>query len=226
MGDAGDLEAKLAALLDFIDSAPLTTTIAELEHSLDGRKGSDVQALLVAREVSPEVLQAGLFARERMGRINDIIHAVAIALALPRLLRPDEKLQRPSLAAGNDPSRPFDVSTDRRIAEFKLAKWDGHDAMRKRQLVKDLVHLAAESSGRSAELYVLGERPRRFLTSTKSKVRWALDRSPAARELFESQFGSLDISIPGFRHGYANHVKVIDLEERFPKLFAEGSLPR
>jgi len=224
MTGAGDLETKLGALLRFMDSAPLTTTIAGLEHALDGRKRSDVKHVLVDQGLSAEVLQAGLFARQRMGRLNDVIHAVAIALSLPRLLEPDEKLRRPSLAAGNDPSRPFDVETDRRIAEFKLARWDGHDAMRKRQLFKDLVHLAADRSGRYAELYVLGERPWRFLDSTQSKAAWALDRTPATRELFESRFGDLNVSIPDFRHGFAAQVQVIDLEHRFPELF--GASPQ
>jgi hypothetical protein len=113
----------------------------------------------------------------KFGRINDVIHAVAIALTLPRLLEPGERLKRPSLAAGNDPSRPFDIETDRRAAEFKLSRWTGHDAGRKRQLFKDLVHLAAaDVSERSVELYVLGTRPQQFLTTTSSTAGWALNR--------------------------------------------------
>ena len=71
-----------------------------------------------------------------------MIHAAGIALALPHLLGPAEALMRPSLAAGNDKSRPFDVETQERAMEFKFARWDGNDAMRKRGVVKDLVHLA------------------------------------------------------------------------------------
>jgi hypothetical protein len=91
---------------------------------------------------------------------------------LVELLEPDETLRRPSLAAGNDPSRPYDVETDQRIAEFKLAQWGGNDAMRKRHVFKDLVHLAADSSGRRPELYVLGQQPRRFLSETRSSAAW------------------------------------------------------
>jgi hypothetical protein len=46
-----------------------------------------------------------------------------------------------------------------------------------RQTFKDLVHLAAEESDRAAELYVLGERPIRFLQTSTSKASWGLDRS-------------------------------------------------
>ena len=67
-------------------------------------------------------------------------------------------MNRPSLAAGNDPTRPFDVETDRRVAEFKVGIWSGTgtDAMRKRTVFHDLVNLAADTSGRRAELYVAG----------------------------------------------------------------------
>jgi hypothetical protein len=137
-------------------------------------------------------------------------------------LEPDEILRRPSLAAGNDPSRPYDVETDRRVAEFKLARWDGHDAMRKRQVFKDLVHLAADASGRRAELYVLGERPLRFLRETGSSAEWGLDRFPATRQLFRERFGSLAVPISAVTDRTAGHVRIIDLAERLPRLF--GSL--
>jgi hypothetical protein len=105
-----------------------------------------------------------------MGRVNDVIHAAATVVALPQPLQPNEVLRRPSLATGNDRSRPFDVETDRRIAEFELADWAPRgNAMRQRQAFKDLVNLAADRSGRKAELYVLGPRPIRFLTRTKAK---------------------------------------------------------
>ncbi len=85
------------------------------------------------------------------------MHALGIALALEEPLEPGEELSRPSLAAGNDPSRKYDLETDRRLAEFKLGRWDGaSNAGRKREVFKDLVGLAAEESDRRAELYVLG----------------------------------------------------------------------
>ncbi len=151
------LEAAAGALARFIQDEPLTAKIADIEHELNGCGRGEVGPIISARGVSPDLLRGALLVRSRLGRINDLINAAAISLALPELLEPNEVLRRPSLAAGNDPSRPYDVETDRRVAEFKLARWDGHDAMRKRQVFKDLVHLAAaDTSGRRAELYVLG----------------------------------------------------------------------
>ncbi len=200
----------------------MTAKIADIEHDLDGCSRDAVEEIVSARGVSPDLLRGALLVRGRLGRINDLIHAAAIALALPELLEPDEILRRPSLAAGNDPSRPYDIETDRRVAEFKLARWDGHDAMRKRQVFKDLVHLAADASGRRAELYVLGERPLRFLRETGSSAEWGLDRFPATRQLFRERFGSLTVPISAVTDGAASHVRIINLAERLPRLF--GSL--
>jgi hypothetical protein len=217
-----DLEAAAGALAKFIQDEPLTAKIADIERALDGCGVSEVGAIISARGVSPDLLRGALLVRGRLGRINDLIHAAAVSLALPELLESNEVLRRPSLAAGNDPSRPYDVETDRRVAEFKFAQWDGHDAMRKRQVFKDLVHLAADRSGRRSELYVLGQRPLRFLRKTGSSAAWGLDRAPATQRLFTEWFGSLDVPISDFTSGPASHVTIIDLEERLPQLF--GSL--
>lgn len=222
MGDDQELEAAAGALAQFIRDEPLTAKIADIEHDLDGCSRDAVEGIVSARGVSPDLLRGALLVRGRLGRINDLIHAAAIALALPELLEPDEILRRPSLAAGNDPSRPYDIETDRRVAEFKLARWDGHDAMRKRQVFKDLVHLTADASGRRAELYVLGERPLRFLRETGSSAEWGLDRFPATRQLFRERFGSLTVPISAVTDGVASRVRIINLAERLPRLF--GSL--
>jgi len=215
------LEAALAPLTRFLGVAPLTDSIARLEYALEGCTGEEAPGRLHERGVSSDLLRAGLLARERFGRINDLIHATAIALALPHLLCPGETLRRPSLAAGNDPSRPYDVETDLRIAEFKLARWAGSDAGRKRHLFKDVVHLAAaDHGGRSVELYVLGQQPAHFLQMTTSTAAWALNRmADHTRQLFEQRFGSLRTPIPDFINGPAAHVAVIDLEQRLPQLF-------
>jgi hypothetical protein len=215
-----ELEAAAGALAKFIRDDPLTAKIADIEHDLDGSSGSNVEAIVSARGISSDLLRGALFVRGRLGRINDLIHAAGVSLALPELMAPDETLRRPSLAAGNDPSRPYDVETDRRVAEFKLARWDGHDAMRKRQVFKDLVHLAADTSGRRPELYVLGERPLRFLRATRSSASWGLDRSATTRELFTERFGSLDVSISEFTSGPGSRVALVNLEDWLPHLFS------
>lgn len=209
-------------MLSFLE-LPLTATIADLEQDLDGKGPREVQPLLAAHRIDARLLRAALLARDRLGRINDVIHAAAIALVLPELLEPDEQLKRPSLAAGNDPTRPFDLETNQRVAEFKLARWHGADAMRKREVFKDLVHLAAEPSRRSKQLFVLGDKPIHFLRTSASSAAWGLDRFPAAQKVFVNSFGPLETPIAEFTAGQGGGVELVDLEQRWPALFAPAA---
>lgn len=159
--------------------------------------------------------------RSEFGRVSDLIHLAAITLSLPHILKPDERVSnRPSLAAGNDPSRPFDIETDLRVAEFKLAQWTGADTMRKRQVFKDLFKLAVDDSSRVAELYVVGARPLKFLRESKSTARWALDRNTAVAQQFTEELGTLEIPIREYTANQAAHVRLIDLTTAIPELFA------
>ena len=224
MTDQGDeltaqaeLTDAVAQLASFLRAVPLTEAIAGLERDLEGRTAGDVGAVAASGGISPSLLTAGLTVRESFGRLNDLIHAAAITLALPHLLEDGEQITaRPSLAAGNDPGRPFDVETNRRVAEFKLSRWRGSDAMRKRQTFKDLVMLAADRSGRQADLFVVGTEPGRFLRTSRSTAAWGLDRTPHARRVFDESFGSADISIAEFTASHAAHVRVTDLGAVLP----------
>jgi hypothetical protein len=118
----------------------------------------------------------------------------------------------------------FDVETDRRIAEFKFARWDGHDGGRQKPRVKDLARLATDASGRSAELYVRCMRPLTWLKTTRSSVRQQLKRYPSALDAFQSAFGDPDIPVSTFVAGAAAHVLVIDIEQHLPDLFATSGV--
>lgn len=218
-GDAGEAFALLAA---FLSGGRLTSVVGSLERELDGSDGPGADAARTGAGMSAELLAAALLVRREVGRLNDVVHAAAISVTLPIILEPGERLaNRPSLAAGNDPSRPFDVETDRRVAEFKLSVWTGHDVMRQRGVFHDLVHLASDTSGRTPELYVVGPRPIRFLRNSKSKVSWALDRGAGStRALFERRFGAPEMSVAEFVAGPAARVRLVDIASLLPELDA------
>ena len=201
MSASEDLPAQLAAVGAFLGKAPLRTTVSELEVALAGCGPEQAAGVADAHGVTGELLRAALAARGALGKLSDLIHAAAIALALPHILEPGEALVRPSLAAGNTPERLFDVETDRRIAEFKLARWDGSDGGRQQPTVKDLVRLAADDSGRRAELYVCGQRPITWLQNTRSPVRQQLRRYGSALVAFQATFGDPEISVSKFVSG-------------------------
>lgn len=213
MTDGDDL-AAMAALMAFFHGDGLTERLASAESALVGCSGLSGAAAAAERGLTEEMLFAALTVRSQVGRLNDVIHACAIALTLPHILEPGEQIVvRPSLGAGNDPSRPFDLETDRRIAEFKVAQWKGKDAMRQRTVVSDLVHLALDDSGRRAQLYVVGARPARFLRTSATTVSWALARSsPRTRERYASAYDPQGtMTVAQFTAGPAAHVELVDL---------------
>src|SRR4051794_20155821 len=224
MNSADDLPSQLAAVGSFLGKAPLRDTVSELEVALAGCGPEQAAAVAEAHGVTGELFRSALGARDSLGKISDLIHAAAIALALPHILQPGETLVRPSLAAGNTPARLFDVETNRRIAEFKLARWDGNDGGRQQPTVKDLVRLAADASGREAELYVRGSRPIAWLKSTRSSVRQQLRRYRNELAGFEGTFGNPDVAVSAFMAGDGAHVQIIDIEQRLPELFAAGGV--
>ncbi|MBD0709094.1 PE-PGRS family protein [Streptomyces sp. CBMA291] len=212
-----DLGAAVAVLAQFLDQQPLTAAIAALEHRLHGADARHAAVAAADGGVGAELLVSALTVRESLGRLNDLIHAAGIMLTVPHVLDEGETIvKRPSLGAGNDPSRPYDLETDQRVAEFKLARWRGADAARKRQTFKDLAMLAADRSGRQADLYVVGPEPIRFLRSSNSTAAWALDRSPGALRTFHSAFGSPDVPIHEFTATHARHVRITDLRGILP----------
>jgi hypothetical protein len=223
--DGDSRTAGFLLLARFLEGGRLKKVVADLEYALNSADSAEVTRVTTAAglggSVGKSVFEAAVLTRQQLGRLNDLVHAAGISLALPLLLEPGEELSnRPSLAAGNDPSRPFDVETDRRIMEFKFGVWQsGSNAARKRAVFHDLVHLAADQSGRRAELYLVGSQPAKFLRTTTSKVSWALNRqAEKTRELYEDRFGATDIPIPRFTGGPAAHVQLIDLGTVIPSL--------
>jgi hypothetical protein len=221
VGDHELIEAT-NLIIHFAESGALSSKIAELEKDLDGKNANEVADVLSNYDLSENLLRAGFVARRHLGQINDLIHGSAISLVLETILEPGERIVRPpSLAAGNDLSRPYDLETDRRVAEFKLARWKGRDSARQRELVKDFAHLARAEPGKQPELFVLGPRPVRYLRKTTSSIRSQLQGNKNALTRFEEDFGDADISVSCFAKEQGAHVRIIDLEQLIPDLFSE-----
>ena len=90
--------------------------------------------------------------------------------------------------------------------------------MRKRGAFKDLVHLAADDSGRRAQLFVVGQAPITFLRESASPAQWGLDRATSTRALFKQRFGPLAMPISQFTAGPGAHVELVDLAPLLPEL--------
>lgn len=214
------LHRAVDVLAEFVGTEELTGRIAALESQLLNVTDANAAEVVATAGIRLETLLAALTVRNRLGRVSDVVHAAVIALALPYLLEPGEAVSnRPSLAAGNDPTRPFDLETTHRVAEFKVSVWKGADAMRKRGVFADLVHLALDDSGRRAQLFVVGDEPRRFLESSKSSASWGFTRGSAhLKQRYTDRFGSLETPIAEVRSTHAAHVEIINLGTVIPGL--------
>ncbi|MFL6145148.1 MAG: hypothetical protein ACJ72N_25195 [Labedaea sp.] len=205
-------------LVTFLRRARITVSVDRLERDLVNTNSSTAPAVTKAAGLTDELLQAALIVRRDVGRVSDVIHATAIALVLPKILEPGEVISnRPSLGPGNDKTRPFDLETNHRVAEFKVALWSGGNMMRKRTLTADLVHLALDQSGRRPELWVAGTEPLRFLRTSTSSVSELLSRS--SRHLpsrYHDHYGTTDIPLRDFVTHHAAHVHHNNIAEILP----------
>jgi len=156
-----------------------------------------------------------LVVRERIGMIDTLIHAAVITQVLPLILEPGEVLtKRPSLGAGNDPDRNYDLETSHRVAEFKLSSWKGRDGMRQRGLFADVVGLSLDPTGRRRQVYVVGDLPVRFLKNSKRNAAKTL--SKAALKLRTP--AGLDASTTVAEFTKTTNIEVIDLKALLPRL--------
>ena len=218
----GEAASAFELLVSFLRGSPFTATIGQLEHDLVNTDISTVAAVTHAAGLTDELLTAALIVRRDVGRVSDVVHAAVISLALPLILEPGEVVaNRPSLGPGNDKTRQFDLETNRRVAEFKVALWSGGDMMRKRGVTADLVHLAMDQSGRRPELWVAGDSPLRFLETSTSPVGNLLSRSSRhLRSRFEERYGTTDMPLCDFVAVQAAHVQRRNLADVLPAVAA------
>ncbi|WP_020634997.1 hypothetical protein [Amycolatopsis alba] len=212
--------AAFATLVAFLRTGPLTTGISALEHNLLNADRTTAADITAAAGLTEELLHAALTVRRDVGRVSDVIHATVITLALPHILEDDEIVSnRPSLGPGNDQSRPFDLETNKRVAEFKVAVWSGGDMMRKRGLTKDLVHLALHDDQRRPELWVTGTDPIRFLQTSSSPVGSLLSRASHHQQArYEARFGTTEIALRDFVTEHAAHIRLRNIADALPSL--------
>jgi hypothetical protein len=213
--DSEDAARAFQRLDAFMSATSLRNSLAGLESSLLGADRGAAAGLVTASGFDLDLIESAMVIRERVGKLDSLIHAAVISLALPLILEPGEVVtNRPSLGAGNDSSRPFDLETNFRVAEFKVASWQGQDSMRQRGLFADAVGLSLDRSGRRRELYVLGELPIRFLTRSRANATTKLSKS--ALRLRED--GVVDSTITVSEYVAAAGIVVIDLRTVLPDL--------
>lgn len=219
-GPAEGLVEAVALLDAFTEESGLTSWIAALEGGLQGADGSSIAAAIEREGIGRATLDAALLIKRMSGQINVLVHAIGIMNALPYILEPGEHVESLSLGAGNT-GRPYDLETDKRVAEFKFTAWrGGPESIRQNQLFKDLFYLVSRPTTKRRYLYVVGKaRPMHFehgraLSSVLSK-----DAATAAR--FRAMYGDQFRTVSEYYATVRHLVEIVDLSGLVPGLEAE-----
>ncbi len=180
--------AEAIAALDRFSGQDLGRTLSRIELALEGATLDSSQSLLLAHNAQHDVLAAAGLLKRFAGQVNVVIHALGVLLCLPRVLQPGEVIESVSLGAGNA-GKPFDLETDRRIAEFKFIAWKGGpEAIRQNSVFKDFYYLAEHESAKSKYLYLLGtEFPLKFLGGRRA-LRSVLSKNVRLYDAFAAKY--------------------------------------
>lgn len=163
------------------------------------------------------LLESALVLKQTAGQINVVIHALGILLALPNILLQNEVVQYLSLGAGNA-GKPFDLETNKRIAEFKFINWQGgSETIRQNSIFKDFYLLAEADTKKEKYLYILGlQYPLKFLTGGRS-LKSVLSRNDKMLTDFQQRYGDKFSRVREY-YGYRESaVKIIDLKDKVPE---------
>ncbi|MFI7033700.1 hypothetical protein ACIBK1_33715 [Microbispora rosea] len=199
----------------FLASNVLTPTLAALEAKLNGISKAAAADLGQTTGFDEDLVDAALVVRERVGMLDTLIHAGVITQVLPMVLEDDEVVtKRPSLGAGNDPGRVFDLETTHRVAEFKLSSWKGQDGARQRALFADVVGLSLDETDRRRQVFVVGALPVAFLTTSKRNAVKTLSKGPLRIRDAPGLTETMTVS----EFTAAANIEVIDLRAMMPCL--------
>ncbi len=138
-------------------------------------KLNELKKSIIQDQQLPElsnIYESALEIKRLSAQIDEIVHATGIIQCLPKILEKGEKVIDLSLASGAD-GEGIDLVTNKRIAEFKFARWQEGKAngMRKRQVFTDLVNLYLDERDCRKELYVC-DYAKVFHFLANSKAEW------------------------------------------------------
>ena len=211
------LEDGARALREFYGDSGLTDRIAALESGFCNSDAERCSQLIGEEHVNTSVLRAALLLKEAAGRVNVVVHAVGVLLSLPHILDPGERVQSLSLGAGNT-GKDFDLETDRRVAEFKFARWRPKaNTIRQNQVFKDFFYLAEYEGSKRRSLYVVDKaRPIAFLQKSGRAINSVTTRNLALRGDFEMRYGSRYRVVREYYEAVRDRVQIVDLLDIAP----------
>ena len=191
----------------------LKMQIAEMEKGIKTKGRSYVLDYMQQHRI-PEMLYEKLYIKRLSAQVDVAIHAYGILVALSKILEDGEVIEYCSLGAGNT-GKTFDVSTSKRIAEFKFAKWDGgSNTIRQNGIFKDFLELAIYTVGDSKQKYIYclsAAEIIRFLSSSERNLGSVLSRNTMNKKYPDIQ--ERYKTVKAFYNDFKNEVNIVELSD-------------
>ncbi len=196
----------------------LRDRISKLQESLSGVNLDRSRSIILENAIDKSLFESALVLKKISSQIDEVMHATGILLSLSYILKKGELIEKLSLGAGNT-GVPFDLETDRRIAEYKFIHWNGGpESIRQNGLFKDFYKLAEYKSEKKKYLYVVGGTPKNFLANSNRNINGVLN-DKLWRD-FKIKYKKEFLRVNKYYQLQKKNVSVVDLKEVMRGFFA------
>lgn len=202
------------------ESKELRHRTAALENLVEGKTASSATESSERMGVDVDLLDGARLAKRLAAQVDVVLHAAGILRSLPFILDEGEIIESVSLGAGNT-GRPYDLETDRRVAEFKFIDWTGGpESVRQDGLLIDIFQLDTSQTEKAKVMYLTGaEIPLHWLRTTRRKTRECLGRKRRIPARFDEAYGPTQFEyVNEYWSSIEKTVQVVDLRGLVPGL--------
>lgn len=194
----------------------LAGAVGRLEESVAGHDREKLGVLLGLELVTMDLLRGAVLVKRAASQIDNIVHAVGMLLCLPEILGEAEVIEEVSLAAGNT-GKPFDLVTNRRVAEFTFIDWKGgSESIRKQKLFKDFYQLAEAATTKERWLYFLGDEHAPKVFESRTSCKDMLQKYAPLRDAFLQRYDT-GLTVREYCRARQGVVQLMPLEKVAPK---------
>ena len=208
-----DLYNAIEKLIYFSSNNNLTNKIAKIENDLNHHKSSFIADYLSENQLDQGILESAIIVKKSISQIDVIIHALGIANLLKDILDDDEVVQELSIGAGNT-NRPFDLVTNKRIAEFKFINWTGkQDTIRQNSVFKDFFELESYDTNKLKYLYVFDKDIVLKFFNNNRALKSVLSKNETTRNNFYNKYGNKYRTVSEYYKDTHQRVKIVEIPQ-------------
>lgn len=209
---------EAANTVEKFEQGSLTQRISAIETALVGYDKRACEEIYSSLNITAELFGSAVTVKRLAGQIHVLIHAIGILLVLPHILEAEERIEALSLGAGNA-GRPFDLETNRRVAEFKFIHWKGGaESIRQNSLFKDYYLMAEYPTTKAKYLYVIGSKhPLKFFNGGRA-LESVFSKNNKLWQEFQAKYGTQFTRVCDYYDFRKSVVQLVDVATMIPQL--------